>query len=166
MLKFSVKMSLILKILGALQKKRWYLSFVYIEHLLYTPFSKRIVSYFMFIILICHYSPKTHVRKTFSLEVCRYSSKEAAILYRSRRKLYIAFSKKVAFCRCPLMEHPVYNVLKMYGVLPLFALPCFVNIYQKCMYKRHLFSKFCMLCERSGDIASFVEHAVYSNFKM
>ena len=54
----------------------------------------------------------------------------------------------------------------MYGVLILFFIFWFVNIYPKCAYKRHLISKFQVLHEESRDIASFVEHAVSSNFKM
>ena len=40
------------------------------------------------------------------------------------------------------VERPVYNVLKIYSVLALFVLSCFVKIYQKCMYKSLLFLKF------------------------
>ena len=64
------------------------------------------------------------------------------------------------------VEHPVCSNFKMYGVLILVVLFSFVNIYPKCVYKRHLFLKFQVLHEGSRDIASFVEHTVCSNFKM
>ena len=64
------------------------------------------------------------------------------------------------------VEHPVCSSFKMYSVLILVVLFWFVNIYLKSVYKRHLISKFQVLHERSRDIASFVEHPVYSNFKI
>ena len=54
----------------------------------------------------------------------------------------------------------------MYSVLILVFLFWFATIYPKCMYKRHLFLKFQVLCEEITDIASFVEHPVYSISKM
>ena len=54
----------------------------------------------------------------------------------------------------------------MYSVLILAFLFWFVNIYPKCMYKRHLISKFQVLHEGSKYIASAVEHPVCSSFKM
>ena len=55
----------------------------------------------------------------------------------------------------------------MYSVLLILVfLFWFVNIYPKFVYKWHLISKFQVLHEGSRYTVSFVEHRVYSNFKM
>ena len=64
------------------------------------------------------------------------------------------------------VEHPIYSDFKMYSVLILVVLFWFIDIYPKCVKKKHLFSKFQVLHKGSRDIASFVEHPVSSNFKM
>ena len=64
------------------------------------------------------------------------------------------------------VEHPVYSISKMYSVLNLVFWFWFITIYPEFIYKRHLFSQFQVLRERSSTIASFVEHSVYSISKM
>ena len=54
----------------------------------------------------------------------------------------------------------------MYSVLNLVFWFWFITIYPEFIYKRHLFSQFQVLRERSSTIASFVEHSVYSISKM
>ena len=74
------------------------------------------------------------------------SAKEALILLLSQSTLDIVFPKCI--------------------VLTLVFWFWFVTIYPKTMYKIHLFLKFQVLREGSSDIASFVEHPVYSISKM
>ena len=109
------------------------------------------------------------------------SSKEAVMLLLSWSTLYIAFpncivswfyffyfdlplftqsaSLKVissgTFCSS-FVEHPVYNIFKVYSVLILVVLLWFATVYPRCMCKTHLFWKFWVLHERSSDIFSFV----------
>ena len=64
------------------------------------------------------------------------------------------------------VEHPVCTNFKMYSVLILVFIFWFVSIYPKCVYERHLISKFQVVQEGSSDIASFVEHPVSTSFKM
>ena len=65
------------------------------------------------------------------------------------------------------VEHPVCSSFKMHSVLIL-ALFLFylVTINPKGICKSQFFLKFEVLRERSGVIASFVEHPVYSILKM
>ena len=64
------------------------------------------------------------------------------------------------------VEHSVYSIFKMCIVSWFVFWFWFATTHSKCMYKRHLFSKFYVLHESSTNIASFVEHSVCSNFKM
>ena len=70
--------------------------------------------------------------------------------------------KDIAF----FVEHPAYSNLKMYSVLILFLLFWFRTIHPKYFYKSNFFLKFLVLSERCSDIASFVEHPVYSSLKI
>ena len=85
------------------------------------------------------------------------SAKEAVILLLLRQgSCFIA----------SFAEHPICSNSKMYSVLILVVLFWFIDIYPKCVKKKHLFSQFQVLHKGSRDIASFVEHPVSSNFKM
>ena len=64
------------------------------------------------------------------------------------------------------IDHPPYNTLKMYSLLTVVFLSWLVTIQPKCLCESHFFVKLLVLCEISSDIASFVEHFVYSNFKL
>ena len=64
------------------------------------------------------------------------------------------------------VEHPVYSIFKMYSVLILVFWVWFATVHPKCMYKSNLFLKFQVFCEGGNFTASFVEHPVFSNFKM
>ena len=64
------------------------------------------------------------------------------------------------------VEHHVCSNFKMYSVLILVFWFYFPTFNPKCICKSQLFLNFQVLHERSRDIASFVEHPVYSNFKM
>ena len=65
-----------------------------------------------------------------------------------------------------LVEHPVYSNFKMYSLLILVFLFWFTSTHPKCFRKSNLFLTYSVLRKRSSDIVFFVEHPVYSNFKM
>ena len=110
------------------------------------------------------------------------------ILLISWRTQYIAFRKCITSCfyfflfwfttihsndsvkviyfwnfRCSAKGAVLYSSLKLYVVLILFLL--ILHLLKEGVYKS-VFLKFQVLRERSNVITSFLEHLVYSNFKM
>ena len=59
----------------------------------------------------------------------------------------------------------LYIIFKVYSLLTLTFLLWFATFHPKCS-KNRPFKKIYVLREKSSDIASFLEHRVYSNFKM
>ena len=64
------------------------------------------------------------------------------------------------------VEQPKYSLFKMYCVLILSFLFSYTVFHSKLPRKSYIALRCYVLCEGSSDIASFVEHSVYSKFKM
>ena len=64
------------------------------------------------------------------------------------------------------VEHPAYGTSKTDNILILVFLFWFATTNPKCMCKSQVFLNFYVLREKSSDIASFVQHPVYSIIKM
>ena len=64
------------------------------------------------------------------------------------------------------VERPLYSIFQMYSLLNLLFFFGFATIHRRCFCNSQLFFKFYLLRKRSSNISSFMEHPVYSNFRM
>ena len=90
----------------------------------------------------------------------------AKSIYKSHLFLKFQVLREGSIAIASFVEHAGYSISKMYSILILVFWFWFATSYPKSMYKSHLFSKFWVLRKGSSDIASFVEHPVYSISRM
>ena len=110
---------------------------------LYVAFSKCIVYWFYISHLDLPLITQNASEKAIFLLNWRCSAKETVILLLSWSARYIVFSKCI--------------VSWIFG---------FATIHRRCFCNSQLFFKFYLLRKRSSNISSFMEHPVYSNFRM
>ena len=97
----------------------------------------------VFLILICHYSPKEHVQKSLFLKF-EFLREISSFIASFVEPLIIAFS----IYKMSTFQFFYFNALQL--------------IQSACGKKNFFSLKFQMLRERSSDIASLVKHPVYS----
>ena len=114
--------------------------------ILYIAFSKWKVSWFLFFYFDFSLFTQSVCLKGIYSWNFRCSVKEAAIFFLSWSTLYTDFQNGKFPDSCFLFWFP--------------------TVYPKCMFKRHLFLKLSVFRERSSDTFPFVEHPVYSIFKL
>ena len=64
------------------------------------------------------------------------------------------------------VERPLYSIFQMYSLLNLLFFFGFATIHPRCFCNSQLFFKFYLLRKRSSNISSFLEHPVFSNFRI
>ena len=119
----------------------------FVEHLVYKSFKL-----YNILILVCLFAI-TYQKCMFKTNVFL----KFQVLHEKRK-----ISSDVA----SFVKYPVYSTFQMYSVLILDFLVSFATVYPKCILKSHFFLESQVLRQRNSDISPFVEHIVYSYFKM